>query len=305
MIGFITHKEFLLHEMGEMVPESPKRLKAIEDALIENRLYDLMAHFDAPKAEREDLERVHDKKYIDFLHENSPTEGLFEIDADTTMNPHTLTAAYHAAGAVIHGVDLILEGKVKRVFCNVRPPGHHAEHDKAMGFCFFDNVAVGAAYALSKKEIKKIAIFDFDVHHGNGTEDIFRDNKNVLLLSSFQSSNWPNLPFENTKRIINVTLSPNSSSDDFRQSIEEKWFPAVKKFKPDFFFISAGFDAHYRDHLATLNLKASDFYWVTKKIVDLAEKYAHGRVVSTLEGGYNLQALGESATEHIKALMNL
>jgi acetoin utilization deacetylase AcuC-like enzyme len=305
MIGFITHKECFLHEMGDLAPESPKRLKAIEDALIENRLYDLMAHFDAPKALREDIERVHEPKYIDSLHQNSPTKGYFEIDADTIMNPHSLTAAYHAAGAGIMGVDLILDEKVKRVFCNVRPPGHHAEHDKAMGFCFFDNVAIAASYALTKKEIKKVAILDFDVHHGNGTEDIFRDNKNILLLSSFQSPNWPDIPFENTKRIINVTLSPNSGSDDFRECVEAKWFPAIKKFKPDFFFISAGFDAHFRDPLATLNFKGSDYYWITKKIVEFADKYAHGRVLSTLEGGYNPQALGESVTEHIKALMNL
>ncbi|RLA66338.1 MAG: hypothetical protein DRQ88_06775 [Epsilonproteobacteria bacterium] len=209
MIGFITHKECSLHKVGESVPESPSRLKAIEDTLIEHKLYDLMAPFDAPKASREDLERVHDANYIDFLHQSSPTNGYFKIDADTSMNSHTLTAAYHAAGAGICGVDLILEGKVKRVFCSVRPPGHHAEHNKAMGFCFFDNIAVAAAYALTKKEIKKVAIFDFDVHHGNGTEDIFRDNEDVLLLSSFESQNWPNLPFENTKRIINVALSPN------------------------------------------------------------------------------------------------
>ena len=305
MMGFITHKECFLHEMGQLAPDSPDRLKAIEDALIEQGLFDLMMHFDAPKASREDIERVHDKNYVDFLHQNSPKEGYFKIDADTSMNPHSLTAAYHAAGASILGVDLILEEKVKRIFCNVRPPGHHAEHDKAMGFCFFDNVAVAAAYALTKKAINKVAIIDFDVHHGNGTEEIFQGNNNVLLLSSFQSPNWPDRPYDNTERIINVTLSPNSGSDDFRSSVASTWIPAINKFKPDFFFISAGFDAHFMDPLAMLNLKGADFYWVTKKIVEFAKKYAHGRVISTLEGGYNPQALGESSVEHIKALMNL
>lgn len=304
--AYITHPDCLLHEMGEHHPESPSRLQVIEDALKEQNLFDFLQYHEAPLATKEQVELAHDKKYIESIESLSPRSGYYEIDGDTLMNPQSLRAAYLAAGANILAVDLVLAGKVENAFCNVRPPGHHAERNQAMGFCFFNNVAVAACYALKSGLVKRVAIIDFDVHHGNGTEHIFLDNSQVLICSTFEEASFPNKPFKTTSdRIINVPLSPGSHSHDFREGIEREWFPAIEKFKPDMFFISAGFDAHRNDPLADLRLGVNDFIWVTEKIMYYAERFAQKRIVSTLEGGYNLGALALSATAHIRTLMHL
>lgn len=304
--AFITHPDCLLHEMGNYHPESPQRLTAIEDALKEAKVYDYLKIYEAPNVTRAQLELVHAKEYIEFLERSLPKDDYLHIDMDTALNPYTLKAAYRAAGGVIKAVDLILKGEASNAFCNVRPPGHHAEKDKAMGFCFLNNIAIGVAYALTKPNIKKVAIIDFDVHHGNGTENIFLQDSRVLICSSFQHPSFPGEPFKGkSKRIINVPLPPNSTSYEFRSQVEENWFPKIKAFKPDILFISAGFDAHYLDPLAELRLKEDDYTWVTEKLMELASQFSESRIISTLEGGYNLSALGRSATAHIRTLMDI
>lgn len=304
--AFITHPDCLLHEMGQTHPESPQRLRAIEDALHEAQLFDFLKHIDAPLASREDLEAVHDADYIDFLSAQSPQTGYLHLDMETAMNPSTLSAACRAAGAVVHAVDLIIDGQVDNAFCCVRPPGHHAERNQAMGFCFFNNIAVGAAHALTKQNISRVAILDFDVHHGNGTENIFCDDPRVLICSTFQHRLYPDRDHvENHPRIVNAPLQPGNGSRSFREAVSALWVPAVEAFKPEFIFVSAGFDAHWLDPMAELNLKDSDFDWVTRTITGLADLYCEGRLVSCLEGGYDVHALSASAVQHVRALMGI
>jgi acetoin utilization deacetylase AcuC-like enzyme len=220
------------------------------------------------------------------------------------MNPHSLSAALHAAGAVVLGVDLVMSGQSTAVFCNVRPPGHHAEHDRAMGFCIFNNVAVGAAHACQVHQLERVAIVDFDVHHGNGTEDIFRDQPNVMFCSTFQHPFYPNTGTEiDSDHIVNVPLSAGADGDSFRVAVESHWLPKLEAFQPELILISAGFDAHIEDDIAGLCLVEKDFAWVTAEIKKVADKYANGRIVSTLEGGYALSALGRSVAAHISALL--
>ncbi|MEZ5491172.1 MAG: histone deacetylase family protein [Gammaproteobacteria bacterium] len=304
--ALITHPACYRHEMGEFHPECPSRVGAISDALIEAGLYDLLVQHRAPCATRAQLERVHDADYINFIEKHAPKEGYWHLDNETVMNPFTLEAARRAAGAVTKGVDLVMSGAVENAFCNVRPPGHHAERAEGMGFCFFNNIAVGAAHALLQKGIRKVLILDFDLHHGNGTEDIFQDNQEVVICSSFQYPNYPDEKYaKDSSHIVNVTLQAGEGSVEFRDRIAEHWFPAINAEKPDFFLVSAGFDGHGDDPLSELNLTVDDFYWLTQQLMELAEKHASGRIVSSLEGGYDLSALGRSAAAHIRALMSL
>jgi acetoin utilization deacetylase AcuC-like enzyme len=291
--------------MGGGHPESPQRLKAIEAAIEADALLNAQLHRrEAQPATREQLERVHPATYIDMLEGRSPKSGLIPLDGDTTMNPWSLKAAQLAAGAVVMATDLVLGGKAQRAFCAVRPPGHHAERSQAMGFCFFDSVAVGAAHALEHPDINKVAILDFDVHHGNGTEDIFGRDDRVLFGSTFQHPLYPYSGTEDGKSplTVNVPLPAETGSHEFRRQVNLHWKPAVEKFEPDLIFISAGFDAHKDDPLASLRLTEEDFAWVTEQIVAWANTHCQGRVVSTLEGGYNLQALGRSVVAHLHAL---
>ena len=221
------------------------------------------------------------------------------------MNPHTLTAALHAAGAAMLGVDLVLTGDELSVFCSVRPPGHHAERARAMGFCIFNNVAVGAQHALSAWGLERVAIVDFDVHHGNGTEDIFRDEPRVLFCSTFQYPFYPHTGADTVSdHIINVPLPAGTSGEAFRQAISSRWLPELHRFKPELVLISAGFDAHAEDDMAHMGLREPDYQWVTKQIKEIADNYANGRIVSCLEGGYALSALGRSVAVHINALFD-
>ncbi|MCB1669745.1 MAG: histone deacetylase family protein [Gammaproteobacteria bacterium] len=304
--ALISHPACSRHDMGRFHPERPARLGAVNDALIEAGIADLLMHCQAPRVTRQQLERVHDKAYIDYLESHAPLAGNWELDHETIMNPFTLEAARRAAGAVVHGVELVMSGRADNAFCNIRPPGHHAEHDLGMGFCFFNNVAVGAAHALQQEQIRKVLIVDFDLHHGNGTEEIFQDSPQVIICSSFQHPNYPDKPFaRDSQRIINVTLQAGEGSIDFRNRVADSWFPAIESHQPDLFLISAGFDAHGNDPLSELRLTAEDYYWITGRLVELADRHAQGRIVSCLEGGYDLKALGLSAAAHIRALMKL
>jgi len=303
-VAFLSHPHCLLHRMGDDHPEQPARLGAIEDELHVRGLYDLLMHRDAPRARIEHLVRVHPLRYIEHLANRSPAEGLEHIDPDTWMCPDTFEAALRAAGANVLATDLVLGGAATRAFCNVRPPGHHAERTNAMGFCFFNNVAVAARHALDHHGLERVAILDFDVHLGNGTEDIFRDDPRVLLCSSYQYPLWPNLdPPTVPGRIVNCALPPGSGSDEFRKAVTGSWLPELDAFQPQLLLISAGFDAHAADDMANLRLTTADYGWVTDLACAVAERHARGRVVSTLEGGYDLRALALSVATHIERLL--
>jgi acetoin utilization deacetylase AcuC-like enzyme len=302
--AFITHPSFLLHEMGPYHPECPERLMAISDRMIASGVDPYLRHFTAPAATREQIARVHGAAYLDEIEAASPEAGLHFIDPDTALNPHSLTAARHAAGAVVMAVDLVMRGDAATAFCAVRPPGHHAERRRAMGFCLFNNVAVGAAHAMAEYGVKRVAIIDFDVHHGNGTEDIFQDDPRVLMASTFQHPLYPYCGLDNpAPNMVNVPLSAGSGSDEFRGAVVDHWLPALDKHRPELIMISAGFDAHREDPLAGLKLTEADYAWVTHELVKVAAKYSKRRIVSTLEGGYALSALGRSAAEHVRVLV--
>ena len=304
--AFIHHPDCGLHNMGSHHPESPDRLAAIEDHLIATGLMQHLVSDVAPKASREQLLRVHDENYIASLESASPQRGLVHLDPDTAMNPYSLSAALHAAGAVVGATDMVIRGEAENAFCNVRPPGHHACRRRAMGFCFFNNVAVGAAHALEAHGLKRVAIVDFDVHHGNGTEDIFDGDRRVMMVSTFQHPFYPYSGIEGrSEQMVNLPLAAYSSGVEFRKAVENAWLPALHGFAPEMIFVSAGFDAHRDDDMASLGLVEADYAWVTRQIVDLADRYADGRIVSTLEGGYNLAALARSAGAHIRELCRI
>ena len=302
--AFITHPSFLLHEMGPYHPECPERLMAISDRMISSGIDPYLIHYTAPTASRDELARVHGAAYLDEIEAASPEAGLHYIDPDTALNPHTLTAARHAAGAVLLGVDLVMRGECATAFCAVRPPGHHAERRRAMGFCLFNNVAVGAAHALEVHGLERVAIVDFDVHHGNGTEDIFQADPRVLMVSTFQHPLYPYCGLDDpAPNMVNVPLAAGSGSDEFRAAVVDRWLPALEAHRPQLIMISAGFDAHREDPLAGLKLTEADYAWVTRELVAVAARHAQRRIVSTLEGGYALSALGRSAAEHVRVLV--
>jgi acetoin utilization deacetylase AcuC-like enzyme len=303
-VAIISHPDCAHHNMGEFHPESPSRLSAIQDRLISSGLDFVVRQLDAKPIDLPLLELVHDKHYIDYIIANAPTVGYFELDPDTRMNPFTLNAALLSAGAAVDAVDLVMAKKMRSVFCATRPPGHHAERDKAMGFCIFNNVALAAAYAKQKYNLQRVAVVDFDVHHGNGTENILRDKNGYLFCSIFQHPFYPFSGTENSpEHIINSPLPATASSADFRQKVTEDWLPALNKFKPEILFISAGFDAHAEDEISQMRLYENDYRWVTEQLVIVAEKYSQGRIVSVLEGGYSLGALGRSVVAHINGLI--
>jgi acetoin utilization deacetylase AcuC-like enzyme len=265
----------------------------------------LLKRSDAPRATREQLCRVHSPEYLDELERRAPKSGLVTLDADTVMGPETLEAAYHAAGAMVQGVDMVIHNKASTVFCGIRPPGHHAGRDSAMGFCFFNNVAVGAAHALAAG-LDRIAIVDFDVHHGNGTESIFQSDDRVMLCSVFQHPLYPNASLvTGSRNIIHAPLDAGAYGDEFQRAVQEQLLPALHRFRPELILVSAGFDSHFEDFIGQLNLLDSDYYWMTREIMEVAAQYAGGRVVSVLEGGYELHALGRSVVQHIRALMHI
>jgi len=303
---YITHPECRLHEMGEWHPESPHRLDAINDQLISSGLRGLIDEREAVPAQEADVLRVHTPSLLAQLRRLSPVRGYAEIDPDTLMNSHTLAAAFAAAGAGITAVDAIMAGQASTAFCSVRPPGHHARPGQAMGFCFFNNLAVTVAYTLEKYGFKRIAIIDFDVHHGNGTEEIFKEDSRILMCSFFQHPLFPNVCTENPgPNMVNVPVPAHADGAALREIVESRWMPRLEAFQPEIIFISAGFDGHRDDMLGEFDMLEADYAWITEKLVDLADRSAQGRIVSFLEGGYDLSALGRSVAVHIKALAKL
>jgi acetoin utilization deacetylase AcuC-like enzyme len=305
--AYITHSLCLKHDMGAHHPECPARIHAIEDQLIAVGLFGYLDHHEAPEVTREQLLRVHDAAYIDYIIASAPQHGRVGLDdGDTEMNAFSYPAALRAAGAAVLGVDLVMAGQAENVFCNIRPPGHHAERAMAMGFCIFNNVAVGAAHALAAHGLSRVAIVDFDVHHGNGTEDIFYNDPRVMLCSTFQHPFYPYKGEDSgNDHIINVPLKAGDGSEKFRDAVTTRWLPVLDEFKPELLMISAGFDAHREDDMSMLRLVDADYGWVTEQLKSISAKYCHGRIVSVLEGGYELHALGRSAMAHIKVLSGL
>lgn len=303
-VGLITSPACARHDMGEGHPERPARLDAIQDQLLASGMDFVLQHFDAPRATRAQLERVHEPAYVESIFARAPAEGIEILDPDTSMCPDSLEAALRAAGAAVSAVDRVMAGEVTSAFCAVRPPGHHAERDRAMGFCLFNNIAIAAAHARHQHGLERVAIVDFDVHHGNGTEDFVRGEQGYLLCSSFQH---PFYPFSGTgdlpAHIINTPLEPGADGAALRRVVEQQWLPALEEFRPQMLFISAGFDGHIEDEMAQLRFVEEDYRWVTDAVRQLAERHATGRIVSTLEGGYALSALGRSVVAHLKGLM--
>ena len=290
--------------MGPYHPECPDRLTAISDRLIAAGLDSYLTAYEAPAATEQQLLRAHSAAYLAELEAASPASGLHCIDPDTALNPHTLTAARHAAGAVTLATDLVVRGECQTAFCAERPPGHHAERRRAMGFCVYNSIAVGALHALDAHGLSRVAVVDFDVHHGNGTEDVFSGDNRVLMVSTFQHPLYPYSGTDNpAANMINVPLAAGTGSDGFRDVVRTRWLPALEAFRPELIFISAGFDAHREDPLAGLKFTEADYAWVTRELVKVAGRHARGRIVSSLEGGYALNALGRSAAEHVRELV--
>jgi len=292
--------------MIEAHPEDPARLHAVENRLISQRLLDLLMIREPDEATREQVERVHAPGYLQAMESMAPREGLAHIDPDTYMNPDTMPAALRAAGAAVLGVDMVMAGTAGNAFCNVRPPGHHAERSQAMGFCFINSAAVAAAHALTYDGVDRVAILDFDVHYGNGSRDIFLDDDRVMLCSIYEELLFPFAdvpPRENQH--VNVALPGRGFSEGARKAMTDTWTPALDEFAPQFYVISAGFDAHIEDDLSRGDMVDADYRWITQQIKALANRHAGGRIVSMLEGGYALDALARSATEHVRSLMGV
>jgi acetoin utilization deacetylase AcuC-like enzyme len=304
--AYITHPSGLKHNMGDWHPESPQRLRAIDDRLHAAHLFDFLAHREAPRVHRSQLLRVHDAAYIDFVEAASPSEGFQALDPDTSMNPHSLEAACHAAGGAAMAVDLVMRGEVANAFVACRPPGHHATRNQAMGFCIFNNVAVAAAHALEAHGLERVAIVDFDVHHGNGTEDIFRDDPRVMLCSTFQHPFYPFCGADTVSaHIVNVPLPAGTTGTPYREAFSAQIMPRLETFRPQMLLFSAGFDGHREDDMAQFGLVEADYVWITEQVMGVAARHAGGRIVSVLEGGYDLSSLGRSVAAHIKAMANL
>lgn len=300
-----THSACLGHDTGHGHPESAERLKALLARLDEPE-FDGLERRSAPCAERAQLARAHDMAYITKVFNTVPTEGEAYLAPDTVVSPGSLGAAMRAAGSLCAAVDAVLEGEAQNAFCAVRPPGHHAAASNTMGFCVFNNIAVGVEQARQKHGVERIAVVDIDVHHGNGTEAIFRNDPNVMVASIHQSLIFPNTGDAcevGAGNIVNVPLVRNTAAKDFRQAFESRLIPRLMEFGPELLFISAGFDAHVRDPLADQRLMTSDFGWLTELLMAVAESHCGSRVVSTLEGGYNPEAVASAGAAHIGALM--
>jgi acetoin utilization deacetylase AcuC-like enzyme len=303
--AFFTHRACLEHDTGQGHPERAQRLEAVLLALDEPE-FAALERREAPLAEIAQVTRVHDKSYASNLLARVPQRGWVALDGDTLMSAGSGEAALRAAGAMVAAVDLVLKNGAANAFCGVRPPGHHAESDMAMGFCLFNNVAIGAAHACAAHGLKRVAIVDFDVHHGNGTQHMFEHDAQVFYASTHQMPLYPGTGARAEKgvgNICNAPLPPFAGGDEFRDAYEEIVLPALDRFRPELIMISAGFDAHRADPLASLELEAEDFGWVTERLCEMAKTHCGGRLVSTLEGGYDLDALAESSAAHVAALL--
>ncbi|MEO7057495.1 MAG: histone deacetylase family protein [Caldimonas sp.] len=306
--AFYTHPDCRRHDMGDGHPECPQRLDAIDDFLLASGLDAALERREAPEVDLADVALAHSSGYVgelrDLLERVAASGERHAIDADTVASPGSWAAAVRAAGAAVAATDAVIDGEIRNAFCSVRPPGHHATRDSAMGFCFFNNVAVAARHALDVRGLERVAIIDFDVHHGNGTEDIIAGDERVLMASIFQHPLYPYtgaVPMGTN--MVNVPVPPYARGPQVRALIEENWLERLDGFAPQMVFISAGFDAHREDDLGQLGLVEADYTWITEKIVALAEKHAKGRIVSCLEGGYNLSALARSVAAHLRVLV--
>ena len=300
----ITSLTYQNHNTGPGHPERVDRVKVVNEEL--KKLDEKIKWFEPKLFDHTIIEKVHNKNYLEKISISFPKSGIQFLDGDTVVSPGSKEAALDAVGSIILGIDQVVNKEFKNTFCSVRPPGHHAESDKAMGFCIYNNVAIGAAYLLHHYQYKKVAIIDYDVHHGNGTQEIFYNNPNVLYISTHQYPFYPGTGSVNEKgasnNILNIPLDPGTSSDVYFNSFENI-LKKLKSFNPEFILLSSGFDAHQKDPLAQVNLKSKDFYEITKRIMNVADNICDGRIVSILEGGYDLDALKESAYEHVKALI--
>jgi acetoin utilization deacetylase AcuC-like enzyme len=312
MIGYFTHPSFRKHEMGPGHPECPERLDAIDDRMLISGLDVALDRREATAASLTDIELAHDRMYVaslrglsDSLREEidagGPTHA--QIDPDTSINVHTWEAALYAAGAAIDAVDAVLAGEMKAAFCAVRPPGHHACRAKAGGFCFLNNVAIAAKYALERHGLQRVAIVDFDVHHGNGTEDIVNGDERILMVSFYQHPFYPlGWAHSGAGNLVNLPVPAYTKGMDIREMIEAAWMPRLEQFKPELIVVSAGFDGHREDDMGQLGLVEQDYAWITSRIMDVARRHAQGRVVSCLEGGYVMSALSRSVEAHLRVL---
>ncbi len=300
----ITSSTYQNHDTGPGHPERVDRVKVVNEEL--KKLDKKIDWFEPKLFDQKIIEHVHNKKYLNKISSSFPKSGIQFLDGDTIVSPGSKQAALDAVGSILLGIDQVVNKQFKNTFCSVRPPGHHAESDKAMGFCIYNNIAVGAAYLLNHYNYNKVAIIDYDVHHGNGTQEIFYNNPNVLYISTHQYPFYPGTGSSNEKggsnNILNVPLEAGSSSNIYFNSFEHV-LKKLKDFKPEFILLSSGFDAHTQDPLAQVNLKSKDFYEITKRIINIANNICNGKIVSILEGGYDLNALRESAYEHVKALI--
>jgi acetoin utilization deacetylase AcuC-like enzyme len=303
---YLSHAAALAHETPAGHPERPDRIRAIERILEEERFSGLKRE-EAPEASLEVAALAHPERYVEAIAKVAPADGLVAIDADTTMSPGTMEAVLRGVGAAVEAVDQVMSGRVKNAFSAMRPPGHHAERMRAMGFCFFNNAAIGARHAQKAHGAERVAIVDWDVHHGNGSQDIFWSDPSVMYCSTHQMPLYPGTGAASERgdhdTIVNAPLSPGDGGAEFREAFEASLLPRLEKFRPDLVIVSAGFDAHWRDPLANLQLTEADFSWATLKLMDLAERHASGRLVSLLEGGYDLEGLSKSVAAHVSALM--
>ena len=313
--GYFTHRDCWKHEMGPGHPECPERLDAIEDRLLVSGVFDALERYDAPQAALADLELAHDRMHIavmrgysELLAEEVLAGGpqFSQIDPDTSINVHTWNAALRSAGAGMAATDAVMAGEIENAFCAVRPPGHHASRNKAQGFCFFNNVAVAAKYALERYHLQRVAVVDFDVHHGDGTENILAGDMRALMVGIFQHPFYPFCGDQNpAANMLNVPIPAYTRGMDIREMIEMSWIPRLEEFQPEMIFISAGFDGHREDDMGQLGLTESDFAWMTQRIKDIAKRYSKGRIVSLLEGGYVMSPLARSVEAHIRVLADL
>ncbi|MDR2332019.1 histone deacetylase family protein [Diaphorobacter ruginosibacter] len=313
--GLFTHRDCWKHEMGPGHPECPARLDAIEDRLLVSGVADALERYEAPLASLSDIELAHDRMYVasvrgmsDRIVEEQLAGGSAyqQIDTDTSMNAHTWNAALRSAGAAIAATDAVMSGEIENAFCSVRPPGHHATRSKAMGFCFFNNVAIAAKYVLDRYRLKRVAIVDFDVHHGNGTEDILAGDDRTLMVSIFQHPFYPYSGDQNpASNMVNVPVPAYTKGMDVREIVEMVWMPRLEAFKPEMIFVSAGFDAHREDDMGQLGLNEQDYAWITQRIKDVARRFSKNRIVSCLEGGYMMDPLARSVEAHIRVLADL
>lgn len=322
-----THPDCKRHEMGAWHPESPARLQAIEDQLIASRIDGFLDYREAPAADISAIARNHTAGAIALIRDNVPSPGLtlaqddgsgpvmnrhagyYPLDGDTSLNAHSWQAALHAAGAAVAATDAVIAGELDNAFCAIRPPGHHARPSEPMGFCLFNNVAIAARHALEAHGLQRVAIVDFDVHHGNGTEEAFIDEPRVLMVSFFQHPFYPYTGAErsarNSRNTVNVPVPAHTKGDAVRRIVAEQWLPALHAHRPEMIFISAGFDAHREDDIGQMGLVEDDYAWITQQVMAVARQHGKGRIVSCLEGGYNLSALGRSVVAHLKALAEL